>query len=71
MASIVVYNLGPWTTAHDLRLIYEDFGNVEKVLLSYNFAIISFENFEDALDAMDATNGLLLDNRKLLVTMGN
>lgn len=71
MASIVVYNLHPVTTAHDLRLLYEDFGPIEKVFLSYNFAIIAFENYQDAMDAIEATNGLYLDNRKLLVTLGN
>ncbi len=71
MTTIVVYNLHPIVRREDLELIYGDFGNIISIDVSYGFAIITFENFDDAMNAIERTDGQWLDNRKLLVTLGN
>jgi len=71
MTTIIVYNLHPITTVYVLDLVYSRFGNIEDIKLAYNYAMITFENYNDAMNAIEATDGSWLDSRKLLVTLGN
>ena len=71
MTTIVVFNLHPIVRREDLQFFYGDFGNIISIDVSYGFAMITFEDFDDAMTAIERTNGQWLDNRKLLVTLGN
>lgn len=71
MTSIIVYNLHPRVTRLDLVDLFSGYGPLLKIILSYGYAIIYFQNYSDAIDAINDINGEFLDGYQLKITMGN
>lgn len=71
MVSIIVYNLHPRVTRQDLIDLFTPYGALLKVILLYGYAIIYFENYQDAINAMNDIYGQELDGYRLTVTLGN
>ncbi|KAG0178805.1 transformer 2 beta [Apophysomyces sp. BC1034] len=70
-----VFGLSLRTVKEDLEDIFGKYGPLQKVTIvsdhrqnqSRGFGFVYFENQEDATRARDATNGLMVDNRKIRV----
>ncbi|KAF8356516.1 rsp-8 [Pristionchus pacificus] len=70
-----VFNLSMYTTEKDLREMFNEFGEIEKIDLIYDhptgrsrgFGFIYFERLDDASAARDKLNGIELDGRKIRI----
>ena len=77
MTSLKVDNLTYRTSPDTLRRVFEKYGRVGDVYIprdrytkeSRGFAFVRFHDKRDAEDAMDATDGAVLDGRELRVQM--
>ncbi|GMR42811.1 hypothetical protein PMAYCL1PPCAC_13006, partial [Pristionchus mayeri] len=70
-----IFNLSMYTTEKDLREMFTEFGEIEKIDLIYDhptgrsrgFGFIYFERLDDATAARDKLNGIELDGRKIRI----
>ena len=71
MTTILIDNLHPRTDRQDIINICSDYGNLFAVHLYPGYAIITYEYFQDALDAMMDLDGQMLDGNILFVNFSN
>ena len=71
MTTIIVDNIHRRTSRQDIINLFGDYGNLFYVHLSHGRAVITYEHFQDAIDAMIDVDGQPLDGNVLHVNFAN
>ena len=66
---MIAYNLHVRVTIAYLFDIFSIFGNVTKVILSHGFALVTYEDYDDAINAISEINGQILGGYPLIVKL--
>lgn len=74
MTTVIVYNLHPRLRIrdrreHDIVDIFSVFGNVTNIILSNGFALVTFEDYDDAINAIDTITDEYPSGNPLIVKL--
>ncbi len=69
MTTVIAYNLHPRLTINNVLSIFNIFGNVINVTLSNGFALVTYEEYDDAIDAINEITGQYLTGYPLIVKL--
>lgn len=69
MTTVIVYNLHPRLRINNVLSIFNIFGNVTNIILSNGFALVTFEDYDDAINAIGEINGQILGGYPLIVKL--
>ncbi len=71
MTSIIVDHLNPWTDKQELINIFSEYGNIFNFQCYQRYCMITYEYFQDALDAIIDMDEEMIDHVIIYVNFAN